>query len=191
MKLSASHVANLRKSHRKYKDVKAESLPGEDWKTVLNWSAYKVSNFGRLEEDGFIRKPYIRKNAWLVRLWSKDKNWLGSFAAVILNAFVGPPPSPKENIARHLDDDQSNNNLTNLAWGSRADNARDVMRNGKLVFTEERGKIISRAKRGVPATTPPWNKGLKLGPISDELRKKLKKAQRRRWARYRQQRTVL
>jgi hypothetical protein len=33
-------------------------------------------------------------------------------------------------VVRHLDDDRSNNQLENLAWGTHADNAQDKVRNG-------------------------------------------------------------
>lgn len=37
---------------------------------------------------------------------------------------------PSFDIVRHLDDDPSNNDVSNLAWGTQSDNMRDAVRNG-------------------------------------------------------------
>ena len=47
---------------------------------------------------------------------------------LVLEAFVGP--CPEGNVARHLDDDKSNNHLSNLVWGTESQNAYDKVRNG-------------------------------------------------------------
>jgi hypothetical protein len=49
---------------------------------------------------------------------------------VVCEAWHGPPPFP-DAVARHLDDDRSNNAAVNLAWGTASDNARDALRNGR------------------------------------------------------------
>ena len=46
---------------------------------------------------------------------------------LVLEAFVGPCPPGME--ARHADDDPSNNNLSNLSWGTRGENSGDSIRN--------------------------------------------------------------
>ena len=40
-----------------------------------------------------------------------------------------PPPKDTDNCVRHLDDDVSNNDVSNLAWGNHADNYFDWVRN--------------------------------------------------------------
>lgn len=47
---------------------------------------------------------------------------------LVLETFVGPPPYP-DMVARHLDDDTTNNRLDNLVWGSRSENANDSVDN--------------------------------------------------------------
>jgi hypothetical protein len=49
----------------------------------------------------------------------------------MLLTFKGPPP-PGKGYARHLNDDQWDNVLENLAWGSPKDNYDDAVRNGSL-----------------------------------------------------------
>lgn len=48
---------------------------------------------------------------------------------IVLEAFVGPCPVGQEGL--HGDDDGSNNDLSNLRWGTRADNLQDAIRNGR------------------------------------------------------------
>lgn len=47
---------------------------------------------------------------------------------LVMEAFVGPCPDGME--VRHGDGDPDNNHLTNLAYGTHADNARDMLRHG-------------------------------------------------------------
>lgn len=48
---------------------------------------------------------------------------------LVLKAFAGDPQPGQE--ARHRDDDPYNNRLDNLVWGTRSENMRDQVRNGK------------------------------------------------------------
>lgn len=48
---------------------------------------------------------------------------------LMLEAFVGIRPAA-DSQARHLNDIPTDNRLTNLAWGTRAENQRDMVRNG-------------------------------------------------------------
>lgn len=51
---------------------------------------------------------------------------------LLLQAFVGPKPEGLE--VRHLDDDKGNCRLTNLAYGSHAQNMADSVRNGTHAY---------------------------------------------------------
>ena len=60
---------------------------------------------------------------------------------LLCETFKGPQPEGKP-FVRHLDDNKLNNQLYNLEWGSRKDNAEDAIRNGKTVC----GEAIVKAK---------------------------------------------
>jgi hypothetical protein len=66
------------------------------------------------------------KSAWVHRL--------------VLRAFVGEPPTG--HISRHLDGDPTNNALTNLKWGTPAENNADMVRHGRT----SRGERSAQAK---------------------------------------------
>ena len=59
---------------------------------------------------------------------------------LMLETFVGPRPEGHE--ARHLDGNRLNNDISNLCWGSRTENARDRIVHG----TQVRGIKHGRAK---------------------------------------------
>lgn len=48
---------------------------------------------------------------------------------LVLETFVCPRPEGMFGL--HLDDDPTNNDLSNLRWGTRSDNAHDAVRNGR------------------------------------------------------------
>jgi hypothetical protein len=49
---------------------------------------------------------------------------------LVLLAFVGPRPPGK--VASHLDDDRTNNALSNLAYQTHRENMLDALKNGKI-----------------------------------------------------------
>jgi hypothetical protein len=169
--ITADTRRRLRMSHRQ-KLVKKTDLPGEKWRLIPGWpDIYEVSNFGRVCEDRYLVLPFPSDIRY-TRLFDGTESKRVSVASLVLRAFVGPPPTATS-LARHLDDDPTNNKLSNVAWGSKRDNTVDAIRNGKLIYTAERNRKISMAKKGVPATTPVWNKGLiysKNHPMAVTLR---------------------
>lgn len=61
-----------------------------------------------------LRRPGVARNAYVHTL--------------VLTTFVGPRPPGQE--GRHKDDACSNNDLSNLCWGTRSENQQDAVRNG-------------------------------------------------------------
>jgi hypothetical protein len=51
-------------------------------------------------------------------------------------AYIGPPPTPGSEV-RHRNGDRSNNDADNLLWGSRADNAADMVAHGQSLRGEK------------------------------------------------------
>jgi hypothetical protein len=114
-----------------------KDLKGEKWRVCTDWPLYCVSNKGRIKRIGHIDSRGRRWPEQLLKatnaecsLRKEGKSFWVPLAALILRAFVGPPPSLSESISRHLDDDRTNNRLGNLAWGTQKDNVRDAVNNG-------------------------------------------------------------
>jgi hypothetical protein len=97
---------------------------------------YEVSNLGRVRTLDFIDARGHKQRGrimaqWDAQIWlmQDGRNRWFAVASLVLHAFIGPPPAGKY-LARHLDDDRSHNQLSNLAWGDDMDNHLDAVRNG-------------------------------------------------------------
>lgn len=117
----------------------------ERWLPVPGWEgSYSVSDHGNVRSearvirsgDGVRSIPSrlltpaakMRTGHLWVGLCRNSSRTHASIHHLVLEAFVGPRPDGL--IGRHLDDDPKNNHVTNLAWGTVAENNRDTVRNG-------------------------------------------------------------
>lgn len=98
----------------------------EVWRAIPGYPGYKVSNRGRVKSPRKMLKPITTANPYpMVALKNQIKVYVH---AVVLLAFVGPPP--KRKICRHLDDRPTNNKLSNLCYGTRKQNWEDSVKHG-------------------------------------------------------------
>lgn len=106
----------------------------ETWLPVNGSAGYFVNQSGQiLGPSGKILHPIsARRTGHLYVFMHRKKKWVHR---VVLEAFVGPCPQGHE--GRHLDDNPKHNNLMNLAWGTRLENAQDKRRNGHLLVGEK------------------------------------------------------
>ncbi len=100
--------------------------------------------------DGSVWK--YRGNSWRKRrAWLNTKGYPTAKAfgrkfvihIVMLESFIGPRPT-RMHVSRHLNDVKSDNRIENLLWGTQADNAEDMRRNGHGV--DNRGESNGRSK---------------------------------------------
>lgn len=111
----------------------------ERWKPVTGWEKlYEVSDRGGVRSlprrggrnrlyGGITLKPRIGSQGYpVVCLSDRDRDTRARVHRLVLEAHVGPPGANEE--ARHLDADKTNCSLTNLAWGTHAENMRDEVR---------------------------------------------------------------
>jgi hypothetical protein len=129
----------------------------EEWRDVPGYEGlYQVSSLGRVRSlprvvlskpmagGGRQKRPVppiilkmrrTVKGYLRVALFDKPRRRQVGVHRLICEAFHGPQPYP-DAIARHLDDDRTNNTPANIAWGSRLDNAADAKRNGRYLLGE-------------------------------------------------------
>jgi hypothetical protein len=93
------------------------------------------------------KEKFLRVNHRSVSMMKDGQYFDMTLARLILITFVGDPPS-SNSLGRHLDDDISNNVISNLAWGSKSDNGLDAIRNHRLVMTDARRSSISKTLNG-------------------------------------------
>lgn len=113
----------------------------ERWLPVVGYEGlYEVSDAGRVrsvDRIGF-RGKRLRGRILAFRMLpngrprvslSRDGVAVDAYPYhLVLEAFAGPRPDGMECL--HWDDDSMNNGLPNLRWGTRAENMRDMSRNG-------------------------------------------------------------
>ena len=121
-------------------------LENEEWRPVVGYEGvYSVSNYSRvyvhprkangrnggvrLLKGRILRPTTDKKNHWYVGLTKDSKVKYKYIHRLSLEAFVGPPPAEASECC-HSDDDPNNNHISNLRWGTRSDNANDMMNNG-------------------------------------------------------------
>lgn len=144
----------------------------EIWKPVPGWKMYLISSKGRVfsKHSNKIRfvPAYINKcgrASTYITLKNQGRKWRVSIARLMLMAFIGPTPTLKC-VARHLDDVADHNELKNIAWGTRKDNAKDAVRNGRMhLFSSGKNhpKAVSisyRTAHKIKATFIPGTPGL-------------------------------
>lgn len=124
----------------------------EEWRAVDGFDGvYEVSSLGRIRSlnrevssanrhGPFVARLKGRKlklemlanGYYFVRLGlgERGRAWLVPVHQLVLTAFHGPRPNG--NVARHLNDEKTDNRAENLAWGTRSENALDAQKNGRM-----------------------------------------------------------
>jgi hypothetical protein len=128
----------------------------EIWKAIEGHPNYQVSNLGRVKRleiveannktracrlpERIMKGSFSKAAGWFVYLPGSNKQQI--IARLVLTAFVRPPFEGE--FARHLDDDKQNQNLINLAWGTRRDNGSDAVKNKR--YNSAKGSKSGRSK---------------------------------------------
>lgn len=104
----------------------------EIWRNIPNFPGYQVSNLGRVwsKKTKRVRKVHTQaRGYWHIVLCHQNKTKTIRLNRLVLQVFVGPPPSPEYHAA-HKDGDKNNNALSNLYWATPQQNVNDRKRHG-------------------------------------------------------------
>jgi len=98
------------------------------WRAIPGWEGlYEVSIDGQirsLRRKGRVMLPFTTEKGYLrVYLYRGTSVERVRVHTAVLRAFVGPRPAGM--VTRHLDGNPANNHLSNLAWGTPAENEAD------------------------------------------------------------------
>jgi len=105
----------------------------ERWKAVHGFEGrYEISDRGRVRSliNDVVMKAKPNSKYPEVKLRRNGQSIMKYVHIAVLEAFVGPCPDGME--CRHLDGDRRNNQISNLAWGTLAQNRWDLVRHGTL-----------------------------------------------------------
>ena len=112
----------------------------EEWRPVVGNPGYQVSNLGRVKKNKYIRpdgRVYAEKiltqattpNGYsTVCIYKPGQYKVRRVHLLVMHAFVGPCPEGMQ--CRHLDGVPSNPKLSNLKWGTPAENQADRVLHG-------------------------------------------------------------
>lgn len=134
------------------------SATEEVWKDIPGYEGqYQASTFGHIKRLEHVRQSGRRASEKILQPSATGDGHLQVFVggklhtvhSLVLLTFVGPRPSDKPHI-RHLDDDPSNNKLSNIVYGTAQENALDRERARKakglpLRYSKERALQIKAA----------------------------------------------
>lgn len=101
----------------------------EEWRTIRNYPRYEVSNLGKVRNivTGRILVNCREKRGYLtVSLYPGKKTHMVHL--LVAQSFLGPCPKGQE--CRHDDGNPGNPSLSNLLYGTRAENRADSYRHG-------------------------------------------------------------
>ena len=128
-----------------------EELDGEEWKPVLGFSGYFVSNKGRFKK--YLRTydcysllkptPNSRNGRLYVSLITEEGKRKNLMAARIVGHAFCNGYSKEKNTIDHLDGDITNNDASNLEWVSQKENNTRAYKNGKapVIHYSKNGKF--------------------------------------------------
>jgi len=117
----------------------------EQWRPAVGFEGlYSVSDRGRIRRDkatrmnpvgSIVRTPVDQRGYPMCSI----RGHTGKFTTkrvhvMVLEAFAGP--RPEGYISRHLDGNPSNNNVSNLRWGTYRENSADTKRHGRATTGE-------------------------------------------------------
>lgn len=140
----------------------------EIWKPIARWEGkYEVSSFGRVRSLPRLVKGKHRTGTEFMRtvperilkpgrlgryghlqvvLGSRARSENSSVHRLVAEAFLGPRPEGLD--IRHLDGNAGNNQVDNLAYGTRSQNNQDSVRLGKHRLTLEQAAELRAARAG-------------------------------------------
>lgn len=126
----------------------SEEHMDEEWAFISGHPSYKISNRGRVWSD-ISRKfmtptPNTKSGHLEISLKDTGSRERAYIHRLVAESFV--PNTDNQPVVRHLDDDPENNHVKNLAWGTQADNVRDMYENGegsnrRITLKNSSGKI--------------------------------------------------
>lgn len=111
-------------------------MTAEEWRPIPGAIGYEVSDQGQVRSyrrgappGGRVLNPTISEGYYVACIHYADKWQTRRVHQLVLEAFIGPRPEGTTG-ARHLNDVKTDNRLTNLAYGTHAENMLDRVANG-------------------------------------------------------------
>ena len=123
----------------------------EEWRECVDFPSYEVSDKGRVRNKttGLVLKPRIKKTGYVEYVFWKDKRQVYVYGHILIAKSFLPNPLNKRTVD-HIDDDKTNNSLTNLQWATDSEN--NIKKTFRLGGTGFRGVSKDSNRVGFRAT---------------------------------------
>ena len=135
IKLKAKNNQQEKKDNS-YLEYNIEHIEGEEWKEILGYEGYYISNKGRVKHYIKTYESYILLKSTINprsgREYIRIKNKTFQMARLVGFAFV-PGYTETKNTIDHIDGDVLNNKASNLEWVSQSENNKRAYNNGRVV----------------------------------------------------------
>ena len=128
----------------------------ERWRKVPGWSAYEVSDQGRVRRAGRLLGGTVDAGGYRrahLSLPGRVKQKRG-FHQLVLVAFRGSPR--RGQVARHRNGRSTDNRLTNLRWGTTLENQQDRIRHGTDQRRRCRPHLSHKTVRAIRESKATW-----------------------------------
>ena len=124
-----------------------EELASEEWRPVVEFPAYHVSNLGRVRNNaGLVLRTYTGKKGYLsVTLYGPSVRRNRYVHRLVMVSFVGDVPAGLE--INHEDGSKANNRLSNLSFVTPSENCRHAIRIGLVPAPTAEGLARRLASR--------------------------------------------
>lgn len=136
---------------RGYSGYSDEYYMDERWKRIYDIPEYWVSTKARVWSSismSFVYGTPLRGGHIDVSLRCNGRRVHRYLHRLVAEAFIPNPYGYPE--VRHLNDDPSDNEVDNLAWGTQTDNMRDCIRNGHFYYLTEQDIERANEARRIP-----------------------------------------
>lgn len=105
----------------------------EEWKPILDYPDYEVSNLGQVRRNGKIRKTSDNQHGYnQVILCKNSKAYSRKVHRLVAEAFI-PNPENKPQVD-HIDRNRTNNVVTNLRWVDNSENGLNTKSRDRELF---------------------------------------------------------
>lgn len=104
----------------------------EEWKPILDYPDYEVSNLGNARRNNKLLKPLNHKGYYRICLCNNGKEKRMRIHRLVACAFLPNPDNLLE--VDHIDRNKANNIVTNLRWINHSDNCLNTHRQDKELF---------------------------------------------------------